>query len=255
MKDESREESGMRFGAAKHPLRKLTIVDRDIMSKERLLHMTSLNKHDFRKVMQAFLDKIARLLHTDHNNSCKQLRMLFYQNFSDILEDVIVYLDQDFLMSLVKYLVEPLRSKEVYLEEARMINEVKNRKSNRTSQKFGREISMKGPKEMMETQDKSMMKPLDSSVMQRNLMGGNENKSMMNSILMTEYVSEKMFWVNELIGDEKIKLHEYVQRVITMGQFLESKAIEKIPNNPLIGRRISKEFCQFVSECVADQSG
>ena len=75
---------------------------------------------------------------------------------------------------------------------------------------------------------------------------------MMGSLLMSDYVSEKMFWVNELIGNDKIKLPEYVQRVITMGQFLESKAIEKIPSNPLLGRRISKEFCQFVSECVAD---
>ena len=37
-------------------------------------------------------------------------------------------------------------------------------------------------------------------------------------------------------------------------QFLESKAIEKLPKNPGLGRRIVKEFCKFVSECVADQS-
>ena len=72
--------------------------------------------------------------------------------------------------------------------------------------------------------------------------------------MMHDYVSEKMFWVNELIGNDKIKLSEYVQRVITMGRFLESKAIDKIPNNPLIGRRISYEFSKFVSECVTDQS-
>ena len=87
------------------------MVDNNIVSKERLLHMTSLTRIDFRRVMQITLEKIARLIHTDHNNSCKQLRMLFYQNFSEILEDVIVYLDQEFLMCLINYLVTPLRSK------------------------------------------------------------------------------------------------------------------------------------------------
>ena len=39
-----------------------------------------------------------------------------------------------------------------------------------------------------------------------------------------------------------------------MGQFLESKAIEKMPNNPNTGRLISQKFCQFVNDCVADTS-
>ena len=62
---------------------------------------------------------------------------------------------------------------------------------------------------------------------------------MMGNLMMQDYVSEKMFWVNELVGNDKIKVPEYVQRVITMGQFLESKAIERLPKNPQLGRRIS----------------
>ena len=111
LREEMRPESGVKVDGKRHPLRALTIIDKEIVSKDRLLHMTSLSRHDFRKAMQCFLDKIARLLHTDHNNSCQQLRMLFYQNFSEILEDVIVYLDQEFLMSLINYLVTPLKSK------------------------------------------------------------------------------------------------------------------------------------------------
>ena len=68
----------MKLDRSKHPQRQLTILNHDIVSKERLLHMTSLSRNDFKKVIQIFLEKIARLLHTDHNNSCKQLRMLFY---------------------------------------------------------------------------------------------------------------------------------------------------------------------------------
>ena len=60
--------------------------------------------------------------------------------------------------------------------------------------------------------------------------------------------------MNELIGQHKINTGEFVQRIITMGQFLESRAIEKLPNNPDTGRLISKQFCQFVNDCVADTS-
>ena len=99
------------------------MLDDEVVSKERLLHMTSLTRDDFRKVMQITLEKIARLLHTDQNNSCTQLRMLFYQNFSEILEDVIVYLDKEFIMSLINYLVTPLRNERLaktLLDESRM---------------------------------------------------------------------------------------------------------------------------------------
>ena len=39
-----------------------------------------------------------------------------------------------------------------------------------------------------------------------------------------------------------------------MGQFLESKAIEKLPNNPYLGRRIAAQFAQFISESSGDFS-
>ena len=73
-------------------------------------------------------------------------------------------------------------------------------------------------------------------------------------LFIQNYVSEENFWVNELIGQDKVKTGEFVQRIITMGQFLESSAIEKVPNNPYTGRIISKRFCRFVYDCVADTS-
>ena len=33
---------------------------------------------------------------------------------------------------------------------------------------------------------------------------------MMGNLMMQDYVSEKMFWVNELVGNDKIKVAEYV---------------------------------------------
>ena len=50
--------------------------------------------------------------------------------------------------------------------------------------------------------------------------------------IVRDYVSDKRLWVEEVIGNDAINHCEYVQRVITMGKFLESKAIERIPNNP-----------------------
>ena len=74
-------------------------------------------------------------------------------------------------------------------------------------------------------------------------------------MLIQNYVSEENFWVNELIaGMKPIEGGEFVQRIITMGQFLLSKAIEKMPNNPYTGRIVSKRFCKFVNDCVADTS-
>lgn len=53
------------------------------------------------------------------------------------------------------------------------------------------------------------------------------------------YLSQENFWVSEIVGQEEVNTNEFVRRIITMGQFLESKAIEKLPNNPYLGRRIS----------------
>ena len=45
--------------------------------------------------------------------------------------------------------------------------------------------------------------------------------------------------MSELAGQSEVNTNEFVRRIITMGQFLESKAIEKLPNNPYLGRRIA----------------
>jgi len=37
-----------------------------------------------------------------------------------------------------------------------------------------------------------------------------------------------------------------------MGQFLESKAIEKLPNNPYLGRSIADQFALFIRESSGD---
>ena len=39
-----------------------------------------------------------------------------------------------------------------------------------------------------------------------------------------------------------------------MGQFLESRAIERLPNNPNLGRRIAAQFSSFISESSGDFS-
>lgn len=56
------------------------------------------------------------------------------------------------------------------------------------------------------------------------------------------YLSQENFWVSEFAGQEEVNTNEFVRRVITMGQFLESKAIEKLPNNPFLGRMIASQF-------------
>ena len=53
------------------------------------------------------------------------------------------------------------------------------------------------------------------------------------------YLSQENFWVSELAGQEEVNTNEFVRRIITMGQFLDSKAIEHLPNNPYLGRRIA----------------
>ncbi len=55
-------------------------------------------------------------------------------------------------------------------------------------------------------------------------------------------------------GQEEVNTNEFVRRVITMGQFLESKAIEKLPNNPFLGRKIAAQFAKFISESSGDFS-
>ena len=68
------------------------------------------------------------------------------------------------------------------------------------------------------------------------------------------YLSQENFWVSELAGQEEGNTNEFVRRIITMGQFLESRAIEKLPNNPGLGRRISSQFALFISESSGDFS-
>lgn len=48
--------------------------------------------------------------------------------------------------------------------------------------------------------------------------------------------------------------NEFVRRIIVMGQFLESRAIEKLPNNPFLGRKIASQFAMFISESAGDFS-
>lgn len=236
--------------------RRLTIVADEIMRKEKLLHMTGLSKNEFKSTIQIFLKKIASLLHTDHNNSCKQLRMIFYEHFSDILEDVIVYLDEKFLMTLIDYLVQPLRSphEEKLAQTQRDMSilvdgKVANRKSNRQSLQIENREPISTMFAKMRTEP-----DLNQTAIANNTSAMDTSTFKHGRLIMTDYVSKKNFWFTDVIGNDTITLPEYVQRVITMGQFLESKAIEKLPKNPGLGRRIVKEFCKFVGECVADQS-
>ena len=69
---------------------------------------------------------------------------------------------------------------------------------------------------------------------------------------VNNYLSQENFWVSELAGQGEVNTNEFVRRIITMGSFLESKAIEKLPNNPYLGRRIAAQFAQFISESSGD---
>ena len=55
-----------------------------------------------------------------------------------------------------------------------------------------------------------------------------------------------------MVYTDETNQNEFVRRVITLGQFLESKAIEKLPNNPNLGRIISRNIGKFISESAAD---
>jgi hypothetical protein len=250
----SEAEANSGFKVERMSNRRLTVVDDEILRKERLLHMTGLSKNEFKITIQIFLKKIASLLHTDHNNSCKQLRMIFYEHFSDVLEDVIVHLDEKFLMTLIDYLVQPLRSphEEKLAQTQRDMTSALDTRANRRSNRQSVAIENREPISMFK-----QMRPepdLNMTTVPTNA-GGLDNSTFKHGrLMMTDYVSKKNFWFTEIVGNDTITLPEYVQRVITMGQFLESKAIEKLPKNPGLGRRIVKEFCKFVSECVADQS-
>ena len=168
-------------------------------------------------------------------------------------------------MSLIKYLVTPLRNSKLdsILEESQrdlnLTMDVRaNRRSNRQSGQLNFRDAARTLKQTRSGLDVGVPDQMNNTMLNQspndtaNGSNGTGTSVMMGNFMMHDYVSEKMFWVNELIGNDKIKVPEYVQRVITMGQFLESKAIERLPKNPNLGRRISKEFCQFVSECVAD---
>ena len=65
-------------------------------------------REDFKKVLCMNLEKICRVLHTDVNNSCFSLRMIFYQNFVGIMEQIITFLDQEKIIDFLSYLVRPL---------------------------------------------------------------------------------------------------------------------------------------------------
>ena len=87
---------------------KIEIENDKITNLETLLEINSLSREDFKRVLCINLDKICRVLHTDVNNSCFSLRMIFYQNFVGILEAIITFIDQDKIIDFLSYLVRPL---------------------------------------------------------------------------------------------------------------------------------------------------
>ena len=68
------------------------------------------------------------------------------------------------------------------------------------------------------------------------------------------YLTQRNFWVSELAGQDEVNQIEFVRRIITMGEFLESKAIEQLHGNPQEGRKIADQFAQFISESSGDFS-
>lgn len=68
------------------------------------------------------------------------------------------------------------------------------------------------------------------------------------------YISQENFWVSELAGHDEVNTKEFVRRIITMGQFLVSKAIEIPKSNPVLGRKIASSIARFISESSGDFS-
>ena len=90
------------------PQTKVKIENDRITNVGSLLVINSLSRDDFKKVLCINLDKICRVLHTDVNNSCFSLRMMLYQNFVGILEEIVTFIDQDKIIEFLNYLVRPL---------------------------------------------------------------------------------------------------------------------------------------------------
>ena len=72
---------------------RLRIEGGNLVNVDVLLQLNSLHKEDFKRVLCINMEKICRVLHTDVNNSCFSLRMVFYQNFVGIMEQIVTFLD------------------------------------------------------------------------------------------------------------------------------------------------------------------
>ena len=146
--------------------------------------------------------------------------MIFYEHFSDILEDVIVYLDEKFLMPLIDYLVQPLRSphEEKLAQTTRDLASALDTRANRRSNRQSVAIENREPISMFK-----QMRPEPDMNMTTVAPGQNNTSALDVSsfvhgrLMMTDYVSKKNFWFTEVVGDDAVTLPEYVQRVITMG--------------------------------------
>ena len=146
--------------------------------------------------------------------------MIFYEHFSDILEDVIVYLDEKFLMTLIDYLVQPLRSphEEKLAQTTRDLASALDTRANRRSNRQSVAIENREPISMFK-----QMRPEPDMNMTTVAPGQNNTSALDVSsfvhgrLMMTDYVSKKNFWFTEIVGNDTITLPEYVQRVITMG--------------------------------------
>ena len=146
--------------------------------------------------------------------------MIFYEHFSDILEDVIVYLDEKFLMTLIDYLVQPLRSphEEKLAQTTRDLASALDTRANRRSNRQSVAIENREPISMFK-----QMRPEPDMNMTTVTPGQNNTSALDVSsfvhgrLMMTDYVSKKNFWFTEVVGDDAVTLPEYVQRVITMG--------------------------------------
>ena len=146
--------------------------------------------------------------------------MIFYEHFSDILEDVIVYLDEKFLMTLIDYLVQPLRSPheeklaQTTRDLASALDTRANRKSNRQSVAIENREPISMFKQMRPEPDMNMTTVAPG---QNNTSALDVSSFVHGRLMMTDYVSKKNFWFTEIVGNDTITLPEYVQRVITMG--------------------------------------
>lgn len=253
---------------------KLPLFEGPEFKAENLLRRDSLSESEFSKCIEIFLEKVSSCVHYAINKSCFALRMIYYKNLCGIFEQLVPYMSAEFILHILSFILKPLSNMDqnnLQIEDE-LAKEPENKVSNRQSVAFI-QVKKNTPDNIIGSLDS----PFDSSFLGAvggflgsktpggtgrdsstlSSQGGAAGSSTAQSessghTRVLNYLSQENFWVSALVYTDETNQNEFVRRVITLGQFLESKAIEKLPNNPSLGRIISRNIGKFMSESAAD---